>query len=200
MSVALAVGTAAAIGLAWLIQLAGLGGGTASTTIQTLAYLALLYLALRHPRAKARVVRVAQRYLINPITGTLFRLGLNPLGLAILETTGRRTGRRRRVPIGNGLSGNDFWIIAEHGLHAGYVQNILAEPRVRVRFRRGLHYVWSDGVATVRADDDPFARQRSICARHPLRILNAMTVRVLAAEPVTVHIRLTTGARRAAPT
>jgi deazaflavin-dependent oxidoreductase (nitroreductase family) len=77
---------------------------------------------------------------------------------AARETRGHRTGKVRRVPVGNGRKGQDFWIIAEHGTRAGYVHNIKRDPRVRVRLRLGLRYRWVDGIATVRPDDDPLAR------------------------------------------
>ena len=39
-------------------------------------------------------------------------------------------------------------------------------------------------------DDDALARQRRIIAWHPLRALNAVNVRVLGADLLTVHVRL----------
>lgn len=132
----------------------------------------------RSRRVKAAVVRTVQRWTINP------------LGLAILETRGRTTGQPRRTPVGNGRSGDEFWIIAEHGLRAGYVRNIGRDPRVRVRLRLGLRYRWLDGVAEVLPREDALARQRRIIRWHPLRALNAMNVRVLGTDLVTVRVRL----------
>jgi hypothetical protein len=73
---------------------------------------------------------------------------------------------------------------------AGYVRNIQHDPRVRVRLRIGLRYRWVPGIATVRPDDDALARQRQIIAWHPLRALNAVNVRVLGADLLTVHVQL----------
>ena len=120
----------------------------------------------------------------------LLAIGVNPFGLAILETRGHASGKIRRVPVGNGRKGDSFWIIAEHGTRAGWVRNIRHDPRVRVRLRVGLRYRWVDGIATVRPDDDPLARQRQIIAWHPLRALNAINVRVLGADLLTVHVQL----------
>jgi pyridoxine 5'-phosphate synthase PdxJ len=39
---------------------------------------------------------------------------------------------------------------------------------------------------------NPLARQRRIIAWHPLRALNAITVRVFGADLLTVHVRLDT--------
>lgn len=46
------------------------------------------------PAAKVTVVRTLQRWLLNPVVRALFVVGLNPLGLVLLETRGRRTGMR----------------------------------------------------------------------------------------------------------
>jgi hypothetical protein len=70
------------------------------------------------------------------------------------------------------------------------VHNIQHDPHVRVRLRIGLRYRWVPGIATVRPDDDPLARQRQIIAWHPLRALNAMNVRVFGADLLTVHVQL----------
>ncbi len=135
-------------------------------------------------------MRTAQRWVINPVVRSLFAVGLNPLGLVILETRGRVSGRLRRTPVGNGRMGDALWIIAEHGSTANYVRNIRRDPHVRVRIRQGLQYRWVPGVATVLPDDDPLARQRRIVRWHPLRAFNAMNVRLLGADLLTVHIHL----------
>lgn len=61
-----------------------------------------------------------------------------------------------------------------------------------MRLRVGLRYRWVPGIATVCPGDDPLARQRQIIAWHPLRTLNAINVRVLGADLLTVHVRLST--------
>lgn len=64
------------------------------------------------------------------------------------------------MPVGSGLVGSQFWIVAEHGRQAGYVRNIDADPRVRVCVRQGWSMQWRSGTAYVLDDDDPDARQR----------------------------------------
>jgi F420H(2)-dependent quinone reductase len=32
--------------------------------------------------------------------------------------TGRRTGLARHIPVGNGLDGDTFWLVAAHGTQA----------------------------------------------------------------------------------
>lgn len=153
-----------------------------------------LGLTLSSPRWKRRLVLVLQRRLINPVV----RLSLHcrvPLGWCLLRTTGRRSGRVRSVPVGNGRVSEVVWVVAEHGDRAGYVRNIRAEPRVEMLIRtHGLRMEWVTGTATVLDDDDPYARQRMFAGwRHPVRLVNAMTVRVLGTRLLTVRIDLETG-------
>ena len=186
----LIAGTLAATALAWVLYAIGPGASLLSTLVQTGIYLGLLLLTICSRRAKVRLVRTFQRYTINPLMRLLLAAGINPLGLAILETRGHSSGRIRRVPVGNGRKGDSFWIIAEHGTRAGYVRNIQHDPHVRVRLRIGLRYRWVPGIATVRPDDDPLARQRQIIAWHPLRAYNAIYVRLFGADLLAVHVQL----------
>jgi deazaflavin-dependent oxidoreductase (nitroreductase family) len=134
------------------------------------------------PEAKRRIVRPLQRHVLNPPFRALVRLGLAPRTYALLETRGRKSGLLRTTPVGNGLeAGSDrFWIVSEHGAHSGYVRNIEADPRVRVKIGRR----WRGGTAHVLADDDPLARQASLPQR------NARTVRRLGTELLTIRIDL----------
>src|SRR5687767_8184117 len=102
---------------------------------------------------------------------------------ALLETIGRRSGRPRHNPVGNGLSrdGRTFWIVAEHGRDASYVRNIEAHPRVRVRVGR----TWRTGTATLVPDDDPHRRLREIG-----RPINAAMVRAMGTDLLTLRIDL----------
>jgi hypothetical protein len=69
---------------------------------------------------KYRVVQALQKYLLNPPLKLLFRFGLIPPGYALIETVGRKSGRARRTPVGDGRVDGTFWIVAEHGERAGY--------------------------------------------------------------------------------
>jgi deazaflavin-dependent oxidoreductase (nitroreductase family) len=188
----LIAGTVVATALVWVPYAVIPGSSLLSAQVQTGIYLGLLLLTICSRRAKVLLARTLQRYIINPLMRLPLAAGINPFGLAILETRGHASGKIRRVPVGNGRQGDSFWIIAEHGLRAGYVHNIQHDPRVRVRLRTGLRYRWVSGIATVRPDDDPLARQRNIIAWHPMRALNAVTVRVLGADLLTVHVQLNT--------
>lgn len=139
---------------------------------------------------KLRLVRALQRYVLNPPIKLAFGLGLVPPGYALLETVGRRSGRPRRTPVGDGLVGETFWIVAEHGLRAAYVRNLQANPRVRIRLRHHGALVWRPGTAEVLLDDDPRERQRRLARLSLGRRLNAWAVRAMGTELVTVRVDL----------
>jgi deazaflavin-dependent oxidoreductase (nitroreductase family) len=102
---------------------------------------------------KRRRVRVVQRYLLNPPAFLAVRAGLVP-GYALVETHGRRSGKRRRTVVGIHLEGTTGFVVAEHGRHAGYVQNIQADPSVRVCLRGR----WHRARAELLVDDDAATR------------------------------------------
>jgi deazaflavin-dependent oxidoreductase (nitroreductase family) len=129
---------------------------------------------------KRRVSTFLAVRVFNPLVRAAARAGLPLFGLAILETTGRRSGQPRQTPVGARLDGDVVWIVAEHGRRAGYVRNLEADPRVRIRFGRR----WRSGVATTVPDDDPRERLRS------MRRMNALAVRAMGSELLTVRIDL----------
>jgi deazaflavin-dependent oxidoreductase (nitroreductase family) len=139
---------------------------------------------------KLRIVRAVQRRVVNPLMRQLFALGVVPPGWALLETVGRRSGVARTTPVGDGLVGSEFWIVAEHGRRAGYVRNIEANPRVRVRVRDGGPLRWRTGTAHILPDDDPLARQRMLSAGRWERRLNALAVRAMGVDLLTIRIDL----------
>jgi deazaflavin-dependent oxidoreductase (nitroreductase family) len=130
---------------------------------------------------KRRAVTKLQVHVLNPPIRALAAHGLVP-SIALLETTGRRSGQPRRTPVTNGLQrGSDtFWLVAEHGRNAAYVRNIVADPHVRVRIGRR----WRTGIGHVLDDDDPIARQRT------LPRVSSAAVRALGSALVTVRIDL----------
>ena len=119
--------------------------------------------------------------LVNPIVRRLLEHGLAPRTHALLETTGRKSGLPRRVPIGNGLRGDQFWVVTEHGRAADYVKNIEKDPRVRVKVGRR----WRAGTAQLLPDDDTAARLRFL--RRPV---NDAMVRIVGTEHITIRIDL----------
>ena len=109
------------------------------------------------------------------------RHGLAPRAFALLETTGRTSGRPRHTCVGNGLIGDTFWLIAVHGLQADWVRNIVKEPKVRVLVGRR----WRSGTASLMPDDDTEQRSRTLPYQW-----DAAVGRSMATTPLTVRIDL----------
>ena len=139
---------------------------------------------------KLRIVHLLQKYFLNPPIKFLFASGIAPPGYALLETVGRKTGKPRRTPVGDGRIGSQFWIVAEHGVKAGYVRNIQTNPRVRLKLRDGLRARWYNGTAHVLYDDDARERQRWLAGQLPSSAANARVVRLLGTRLLTVRIDL----------
>ena len=129
---------------------------------------------------KYRVVTTLERA-SNRLIRSALRSGFAPRAFALLETTGRRTGLPRHTPVGNGLDGDTFWLVAAHGIQANYVRNLQAEPRVRVK-ADGL---WHAGTAVVLPGDEPAARSRTLSHQWDAAIGRMMT-----SAPLTIRIDL----------
>ncbi|GAC1457961.1 MAG: nitroreductase family deazaflavin-dependent oxidoreductase [Candidatus Limnocylindrales bacterium] len=127
---------------------------------------------------KRRLVGGLAKYVVNPVSARL--AGRLPW-YALLETRGRKTGRMRRTPVGDGLRGDVFWLVSDHGYASAYMRNIQADPRVRVR----THGRWRSGIAMPLPDDDPRARQRLLGLG-----ANAVFVRIVGTTLLTVRIDL----------
>src|SRR5436305_15209882 len=130
---------------------------------------------------KRRISKAATVKLGTPVVRRLLERGGMPRTHALLETKGRKSGLPRRVPVGNGLRGDQFWIVTEHGNSADYVKNIRKDPRVRVKVGR----TWRAGVAQVLGDDDVEARFKML--RRPV---NDALVRAVGTEQMTIRIDL----------
>ena len=130
---------------------------------------------------KRRVSTAVATRLVNPLVTWAVRRGLAPRSYALLETIGRRSGQPRRTPVGHVVEGDTVWIVAEHGQRAGYVRNLKANPRGRIKVRGG----WRSGTARVLTEDDPHDRLR----RMGLRV-NALVVRAMGSDLLTVRVDL----------
>src|SRR5215469_2587526 len=139
---------------------------------------------------KRRVVHALGKYALNVPDKLLFAIGLALPGRALLETIGRKTGKPRRTPVGDGLVGSQFWIVAEHGMRADYVRNLVQNPRVRLKMRHGIRAHWHSGTANVLPQDDPRERQRWLALELPSSRTNAAMVRLLGTELLTIRIDL----------
>ena len=130
---------------------------------------------------KRRVSTFVTTRIVNPGVRFMLERGIAPKSVALLETVGRKSGQPRRTPVGNGLRGDTFWIVTEHGRRAAYVRNIEANPRVRVKVGRR----WYEGTARVLHDDDPRERMRALG-----RPANDSMVRLMGTEHLTIRIDL----------
>ena len=131
--------------------------------------------------AKRAVATFVTNRLVNPVVRPLVRRGWWPRTHALLETTGRKSGLPRQVPLGNGLRDDAFWIVTEHGYAADYVKNIQANPRVRVKVGRR----WYEGTARILPDDDP--RERLRWLRRPV---NDSMLRLVGTQQLTIRVDL----------
>jgi deazaflavin-dependent oxidoreductase (nitroreductase family) len=121
--------------------------------------------------------------LIDRVMRAAVRAGLARRSTALIETTGRKSGLPRVTPVTNGLDGDVFWLVTEHGYSANYVRNIQANPRVRVNAGRG----WRAGIARI-VDDDPHARLDAIAKLNPRAGVNTRTVRMTGTELLVIRV------------
>ncbi len=128
---------------------------------------------------KRKAATFLQVHVLNPRIGR--RAGDPGSRVALLETTGRKSGLLRQIPVGNGLQGDVFWIVAHHGRSAAWVRNLESNPRVKIK----VGGRWRGGTAMPMPDDDPLERLAS--AYHPL---TAARGRQLATDPLTIRVDL----------
>lgn len=138
---------------------------------------------------KFRIERRVGRYLANPLVSALARLGVNTTLATDLQTTGRKTGKVRQVPVAACFDDSGAWVISQHGSRSGWGANITANPQVRIR--QGSQ--WRSGVARFEPDDDVTARARTFASRPLFAGLAAATFRALASTPISVRIAFTDG-------
>jgi deazaflavin-dependent oxidoreductase (nitroreductase family) len=97
----------------------------------------------------------------------------------VLETTGRRSGKVRRVPLARGpVDGRTAWLLSVHGANASFAQNIASNPRVRLKL--GGH--WRDGTAALLPLDDEIVSRFNGYAR--------LGPRAIGIEPKLVRVEL----------
>jgi len=130
---------------------------------------------------KRRLSTLLTVKIVNPIARRLAERGIASRSLSLLETTGRKSGQKRVTPVGNGLRGDTFWIVTEHGWASSYVKNIQADPHVRVKVGRS----WRSGTAHILPDEDPYERMRMLGRR-----ANDATVRLVGTEHLVIRVDL----------
>jgi deazaflavin-dependent oxidoreductase (nitroreductase family) len=122
-------------------------------------------------------LRSFQKRVVNP--GFRWAAGFMP-GYAVIETIGARSRQARQVPVGGGLRGSAYWLVAADGRAAQYVRNMEANPKVRVR----VHGRWRTGTAHLLQDDS--ARRRLL----RLNPMNSLFISVSGRDLLTVRIDL----------
>lgn len=130
---------------------------------------------------KRRASTFLSAKVFNPLVLAAARHGLPTPSVVILETSGRRSGEPRRVPVTRLLEDDTLWIVTEHGRKAAYVRNIEANPRVRVRVGRR----WRTGTARVVSGED----WRDLQRRMPNKLNSAM-VRLMGTEHLAIRVDL----------
>jgi deazaflavin-dependent oxidoreductase (nitroreductase family) len=139
-----------------------------------------------HGLSKRRFEILFGRFFLNPLVRALFRIGISPPMTALIETTGRRSGKIRHTPVNCVRDGQTVWIIAQHGSHAGWVRNLQADPHVRARLGRR----WHAGHAALVPDDDVRARIDTFSRNAIGRAIVGTTFRALETAPVSLRIDL----------
>lgn len=125
-------------------------------------------------KRRAKAMKAWRRF--NPFARRL--AGIAPWWV-LLETTGRRSGKPRQVPLANGpFDAETAWLICVHGEHATFAGNIAANPRVRLR-RRGR---WYEGTASLEPLDPNTLARFSRYAR--------FGIRAVAIEPKLIRVAL----------
>jgi deazaflavin-dependent oxidoreductase (nitroreductase family) len=122
---------------------------------------------------KRRRVTFFHKWIANPVNRLL------PTQV-LLETTGRKSGKPRRAPIGGRLFGEQFWFVSDHGDASNYVRNIASDNNVRLRIRGR----WRRGTAHLMPTDDPYARLET------LPRFNSALVRALGTNLMTIRVDL----------
>jgi len=128
------------------------------------------------PGRRRRALALAFWRVVNPLTRPL--AGWLPWWV-VLETTGRRSGLPRRVPLARGpVEDGVAWLICVHGARAAFARNIAADPRVRLRGGGR----WRSGTASLRPIDAAALRRFSRYARAGLTVAGD--------EPLLVRVEL----------
>jgi deazaflavin-dependent oxidoreductase (nitroreductase family) len=143
--------------------------------------------ASRDASSRRAVQRRFEKYVLNPGMRFAIRGGWAPRIFALIETTGRRTGLQRVTPVTVAADGQVVWLVSEHGWGSGYVQNINADPRVRLK----LGKEWRAGRAKLLPEDDAWARRKQMDQINGwMSRVDRVFFEMLSSKPLTVRIDL----------
>jgi deazaflavin-dependent oxidoreductase (nitroreductase family) len=91
------------------------------------------------PRPLLRAVRISNKYLLNPVMGTL--AGRKNSYAAAIRHTGRKSGQQYSTPIGAERVQDGFIIPLGYGTQVDWLQNVLAAGRASVSANGETHDV-----------------------------------------------------------
>lgn len=95
--------------------------------------------------------------ILNALQRPYFML-LPPCGYAVITTTGRKTGKRRRNCVRAIRDGDKVYLVSLPGRYGGWFRNIQAQPRVKLRMRGGTF----DGIAREIGDPEEYEAAKAI--------------------------------------
>jgi deazaflavin-dependent oxidoreductase (nitroreductase family) len=130
---------------------------------------------------KFKFERQLGRTFMNPMVSALDRVGIRSAKVVELETTGRKSGAPRRVPLAATTDAKGVWVISQHGHRSGWAHNIEAEPGVRVR----VNNQWRSATATFEPHDDVVARGRTFGSA------TAVALKAMQSDPISVRLTFT---------
>jgi deazaflavin-dependent oxidoreductase (nitroreductase family) len=91
------------------------------------------------PRPLLRAVRISNKYLLNPVMGTL--AGRKNWYAAVIRHTGRRSGKQYSTPVVADRVQDGFIIPLPYGSRVDWLQNVLAAGRASVSAKGETHDV-----------------------------------------------------------
>jgi deazaflavin-dependent oxidoreductase (nitroreductase family) len=91
------------------------------------------------PRPLLRAVRISNKYLLNPVMGTL--AGRKNSYAAAIRHTGRKSGKPYSTPIGAERVQDGFIIPLGYGTQVDWLQNVLAAGRASLSAKGETHDV-----------------------------------------------------------
>jgi deazaflavin-dependent oxidoreductase (nitroreductase family) len=132
---------------------------------------------MRLPKA---IVRIANAVTMIALLAGIPRPPYTRDNALIVETVGRRSGRRRRIPVGYLDDGGRIIVVVEDGSRAHWVRNALADDgRLRVHLRGA----WRQArLRMLRADPESYLRR--------MNRMHAAFVRLESSTPRVVEIIL----------
>jgi deazaflavin-dependent oxidoreductase (nitroreductase family) len=135
------------------------------------------------PRPKKTWLQRALRRIGNPLRMWPLLVGLpsppyTRRNAIIVETIGRRSGKRYRIPVGFLEENGRLIVVAEDGLHSSWVRNAAARDG---HLRVFLHGRWRDARLEPRAGDpEPYLRR--------MNKVHAAFVRTESSDPALIEI------------